>query len=191
MKAPGRVLVWTSLALAPLGLAAQVLTFGSEFAVNTYTTGQQGYPAVATAPDGRFVVVWSSESQDGDSFGVFGQRYNAFGAKAGAEFQVNTSRPGVRKYRRSRRTPTETSSWCGRATAEGSSHSDIRAQRYDANGAPFGGEFRVNTTTTIAQRKAGSRWCRTDGSSSSGRSCPASSDNGSLPRAQRRRASLR
>ncbi len=154
MKAPGRVLVWTWLALAPLALSAQVLTFGSEFAVNTYTTGYQARPAVATAPDGRFVVVWSSPSQDGDSFGVFGQRYSAFGAKAGAEFQVNTYTTGGQG---SQALATDAQGnfvvvWEG--YGEGSSHSDILAQRYDANGAPLGGEFRVNTTTTIAQRKA-------------------------------------
>jgi hypothetical protein len=46
-----------------------------EFQVNTYTTNYQNRPAVAAAGNGTFVVVWSSDYQDGDSFGVFGQRF--------------------------------------------------------------------------------------------------------------------
>jgi hypothetical protein len=33
---------------------------GGEFQINTYTTGTQGQPAVATDPLGNFVVVWIS-----------------------------------------------------------------------------------------------------------------------------------
>ena len=48
---------------------------GTEFRVNTYTTGNQGYPSVAADAAGNFVVVWQSDGQDGSSYGVFGQRY--------------------------------------------------------------------------------------------------------------------
>jgi phosphoheptose isomerase len=49
---------------------------GSEFRVNTYTTINQRYPSAAMDADGDFVVVWrSSPSQDGDSYGVYAQRY--------------------------------------------------------------------------------------------------------------------
>jgi hypothetical protein len=150
MKAPGRVLVWTSLALAPLALSAQILTFGPEFPVNTYTTAQQLSPAVAAAPDGSFVVVWTSESQDGDLGGVVGQRYNRFGAKAGAEFQVNTYTTGGQGV------PAIATDVQGNFVVvwKGAGSGDptgIFAQRYDANGAPIGGEFRVNTTTSLLQ----------------------------------------
>jgi hypothetical protein len=36
----------------------------------------QNLPAVATDTSGNFVVVWESNSQDGSSDGVFGQRYS-------------------------------------------------------------------------------------------------------------------
>jgi hypothetical protein len=50
---------------------------GAQFQVNTYTTGFQGYPAsVASDAQGNFVVVWHSP-QDGDDYGIFGQRYAA------------------------------------------------------------------------------------------------------------------
>jgi hypothetical protein len=48
---------------------------GSEFRVNTYTTGIQSGPAVTSDASGNFVVVWQSYLQDGSDLGVFGQRY--------------------------------------------------------------------------------------------------------------------
>jgi hypothetical protein len=48
---------------------------GSEFQVNSYVTGYQSRPAVATDTGGNFVVVWASMDQDGSGYGVFGQRF--------------------------------------------------------------------------------------------------------------------
>jgi hypothetical protein len=48
---------------------------GSEFRVNTYTTGNQFYPAIMGLQDGSFVVVWTSNGQDGSDYDVYGQRY--------------------------------------------------------------------------------------------------------------------
>ena len=62
---------------------------GAEFQVNSYTTGYQGFPAVASDENGNFVVAWSS-GQDGSGFGVFGQRFSAAGLPQGGEFQVNS-----------------------------------------------------------------------------------------------------
>jgi hypothetical protein len=67
---------------------------GSEFRVNTYTTGFQGYPYVAADTSGNFVVVWMS-LQDGSSYGAFGQRYATSGTPLGPEFRVNTYTPNV------------------------------------------------------------------------------------------------
>ncbi len=67
---------------------------GDEFQVNTYSTGNQGkYSGVKVAYDdttSEFLVVWSSQGQDGDNFGVFSQRLSTGGAELGIEFQVNT-----------------------------------------------------------------------------------------------------
>ena len=46
-----------------------------EFQVNTYTEGSQAGPAVAIEPASDFVVVWTSNGQDGSSFGAFGRRF--------------------------------------------------------------------------------------------------------------------
>jgi hypothetical protein len=45
---------------------------GPQFRVNTYTTGDQRFPAVASGPSGEFVVVWVSDAQDGAYWDVFG-----------------------------------------------------------------------------------------------------------------------
>jgi len=63
---------------------------GPEFRVNSYATGDQRYPAVASDPSGNMVVLWSSFAQDGLDYGVFGQRYASTGEPLGTEFRINT-----------------------------------------------------------------------------------------------------
>ena len=65
---------------------------GSEFRVNTYTTGFQEFPSVAADSTGNFVAVWHS-NQEG-SVGIVGQRFASSGAPLGSEFRVNTYTTG-------------------------------------------------------------------------------------------------
>ncbi len=65
----------------------------SEFQVNTYTTNYQSTPSVGQS-DGRFVIAWHSNGQDGASFGVFGRRLSSAGGALAGEFQVNTYTTG-------------------------------------------------------------------------------------------------
>ncbi|HET9316294.1 MAG TPA: hypothetical protein VFQ51_11940, partial [Vicinamibacteria bacterium] len=67
--------------------AASGAPVGSQFAVNTYTTGNQGFPLVAADAAGNFVVVWMSRDQDGSDYGIFGQRYAGSGTPLGPEFR--------------------------------------------------------------------------------------------------------
>jgi len=62
--------------------------------VNTYTTGDQRWPRIASHPDGGYVLVWESEGQDGDGLGVFGRRLDDQGLPVGPEFRVNETRLG-------------------------------------------------------------------------------------------------
>jgi hypothetical protein len=78
--------------------AADGSAVGSEFKVNTYTTSAQTYSAVAALDGGGFVVTWSSNGQDGSSFGVYGQRYAADGSAAGSEFRINTHAASGQDY---------------------------------------------------------------------------------------------
>jgi hypothetical protein len=45
--------------------------------VSVYTESDQEAPDSSMTPDGRFVIVWESEGQDGDGRGIFAQRYGA------------------------------------------------------------------------------------------------------------------
>src|SRR4051794_33444458 len=75
-----------------------------EFAVNTYTAGDQYAPNVAADPAGDFVITWASGSvgitgQDGSGFGIYARRYDAAGGpKDLIEQRVNTFVVGDQLY---------------------------------------------------------------------------------------------
>ena len=75
---------------------------GGEFQLNTFTAGNQATPSVVALGDGGFVAVWNSADQDGDTTGVFGQRFDGAGNPVGSEFQINTETPAPRTHRRQR-----------------------------------------------------------------------------------------
>jgi hypothetical protein len=54
-------------------VAASGVPVSGFFRVNTYTTGRQGWPGIASDPAGNFVVTWRSEQNGVD--GLFAQRY--------------------------------------------------------------------------------------------------------------------
>jgi hypothetical protein len=124
---------------------------GSEFRVNTYTTDNQGLPAVAADASGGFVVAWTSFGQDGDSRGVFGQRYAGSGAALGPEFRVNTFTTGLQEI------PSVAVDASGNfvvvwdSGGQDGSIGGVFGQRYDSAGSPLGQEFRANTTTASDQ----------------------------------------
>ena len=55
-------------------------------------------PSVAMDADGDAVIVWQSAGQDGSGYGIYGQRFNAAGAKVGGEFQINTYTTNGQRY---------------------------------------------------------------------------------------------
>ena len=130
---------------------------GAQFQVNAYTTGAQSVPAVASDPDGDFVVVWRSDGSSGsDTFygSIQGQRFSATGATSGEQFQVNTYTTQVQSY------PAVALSAAGDFAVVwvsiGSSGGDtanwsIQGQRWAAAGTPQGAQFQVNTYTTSYQ----------------------------------------
>ena len=63
---------------------------GTEFQVNSEVVKQQRISDVASLSNDHFIVVWQSGSQDGSSWGVFGQLFDETGIKIGNEFRVNT-----------------------------------------------------------------------------------------------------
>jgi hypothetical protein len=122
---------------------------GPEFRVNTVTSSNQFAPRVASDGSGNSIAVWTSQLQDGSSFGIYGQRYDSAGSAAGPEFRVNSYTTG------SQFIPEVSAAASGPfvvawMSGDGSDYG-IFAQRYAANGAPLGPEFRVNTFTTAYQ----------------------------------------
>jgi hypothetical protein len=109
---------------------------GPEFRVNTYTFSDQNTPAVAMAGNGDFVVAWQSIGQDGYSAGVFAQRFNASGAKAGGEFLVNQTTA------RQEQSPAVAMDDAGRFVIawEDVSGTTVFVRRYAADGTPLSGE---------------------------------------------------
>jgi hypothetical protein len=117
---------------------------GSEFPVNSYTTGVQQHPSIAMdGASGRFVVVWQSALQDGSGAGVFGRRFDADGSPLGVEFQVNTSTAGDQSD------PDVAVDDQGNFTVAwrhqvGAGDPRVVGRNFDAEGSPLGGEFQVS-----------------------------------------------
>jgi hypothetical protein len=132
---------------------------GDQFQINTYTTSNQGNPSVAVDPLGNFVVVWQSTGSFGNdslSNSIQAQRYDANGAPAGDQFQVNTyttysqdtadiAMDGQGNFV----VVWESSGSAGSDTSDES----ILGQRFASDGTPVGAEFQINTYTTDEQSK--------------------------------------
>ena len=128
-----------------------------EFQVNSYTNGDQSFPAVSIDGVGRFVVAWRSLGSSGTDVAgasIQARRFDADGNPQGAEFQVNTYTTSDQGQ------PTVTSDAQGNFVvawaSQGSSATDAsaystQAQRYRADGAALGGQFQVNSFTTSYQ----------------------------------------
>jgi hypothetical protein len=122
-------------------------TNGSEFRVNTFTSGGQVRPSVAMDNNGNFVITWEGEG-DGDIAGIYGQRFDSAGIIAGSEFKVNTILDGYQFW------PTIgmdddgdfVIAWVSYDSRE--PDGNTYAQRYNSSGTPQGSEFQVNTHTT-------------------------------------------
>lgn len=127
-------------------------TAGGEFLVNTTTFGVQQRPDITALENVRFVVTWTDGSQSSaDTAGpaIFGQVFDANGAKHGAEFLVNTTTA------LDQTASTVTGLPDGRfvvawrddsQTGADTSGAAIRAQLFNANGTATGAEIVVPTT---------------------------------------------
>ncbi len=133
----------------PRPLTSQLL--GPEFQVNSYTTNAQFHPAVAADASGGFVVVWGSNSQDGSSFGVFGQRFNSVGSPEGSEFQVNTYTTEFQSYSAVAADSSGNFVVVWQSFAQDGSNWGVFGQSFDSAGGRVGSEFQVNTYTTNIQ----------------------------------------
>ena len=136
--------LWAAIAAVLASVAA------AEYQVNTRTTYDQTDPSIAINPGGDYLIVWSSYRQDGDSGGIFAQRFDPNCRRIGAEFQINTATlgnqtdPDAAMYE----TGAFIVAWHGPGLAE----EDIYARRFDPDAEPTAEEFRINSLTENSQR---------------------------------------
>jgi hypothetical protein len=157
----GFVVVWQSWSQdsSSYGIYAQIydndgLKTGTEFRVNSYTTGYQLDPSVSGLINGNFVICWSSEDQDGSGYGIYCQIFDPSGIKIGNEFRANT-------YTLNNQTISDICGLnngrfviCWQSRDQDGSWDGIYAQIYKENGEIFGNEFRVNTYQVNNQEDA-------------------------------------
>lgn len=161
------VVVWhstTSSANDNSGYSIQARRFasdgtalGDQFQVNTYTTGAQQRPDVASRPNGEFAVVWESEGSSGSDdsdFSVQVQRFASDGTPIGQEIQVNTFSTST-QFVPSVALHTDGSFavvWDSNGSVgDDSSSRSIQGQSFAANNTALGQQFQANTFTTSAQ----------------------------------------
>jgi len=125
---------------------------GTEFVVNTYTTGVQDEPSVSVLSNDNFVITWHSLDQDGDLYGVIAALYDISGNAIGSEFVVNTYTTDKQAW------PVIAARDDGgfviayQSEQDGSDYG-INAQIFDSSAAKVGDEIRVNTFTSGTQNR--------------------------------------
>jgi hypothetical protein len=126
-------------------------TVGPEFRVNSWTANNQRYPSVAMDSDGDFIITWNSP-QDGDSYGIYAQRYNTSGGTVGPEFRVNsyTTKQQIKPRVAMDSDGDFVITWASNQDG-GTYNYGIYAQRYNSSGVTVGAELKVNTYTTSTQ----------------------------------------
>ncbi|WP_418316904.1 putative Ig domain-containing protein [Piscinibacter sakaiensis] len=119
----------------------------------TSADNRGSHRAVAIAPNGNYVVVWSSKDQDGSGWGVYGQRFDLSGAALGGEFRINQTTSGDQRWA-SVVNDLDGNFVVAWTNTVSSGDRDVMIRRYAADGSALGGELRVNTTTSAYQDNA-------------------------------------
>ncbi|NBJ12378.1 calcium-binding protein [Microvirga arsenatis] len=154
----GWLVTWTSFGQDGSGLGiyqqrydANGAPVGVEQKVNSFTAGHQRDSSVTALPNGRWVITWSSDGQDGSVGGVYQQRYDVTGGSMGNEVRVNTTT--VNSQMAPQVTTLKDGGWLvvWASYDQDGDMFGIYQQRYDATGQTVGGEARVNTTTSHMQ----------------------------------------
>ncbi len=151
------------MVLLLVALVEPMPALGSEFPINSYTTGHQDEASVAVAAGGDFVVVWSSDPVPGGfPEKVLGRRFDSLGVPQGTEFQANLSTTGEH-FEPDVGVDAEGDFvvvWTGTGYVPG--YESILGRRYASNGIPTG-SFLVNSTT-VDESRAPAIAVKTDGS---------------------------
>jgi flagellin-like hook-associated protein FlgL len=132
---------------------ASAAAIGVEFKINTHTSNEQRDIHLASLEGGGFVANWISYNQDGNIWGIYGQRFDSSGNAAGAEFRINTHTANNQQHAQISSLPD--GGFLAMFGSDSSTHAQpdtssfgAYGQRYDSSGNPVGAEFRINSTTT-------------------------------------------
>jgi len=123
----------------PSGLCA-----AGEFQVNGAAVDQWGVAMrIAPLADGGFVAAYEGYGVIQEAQAVYAQRFDAFGMKNGAEFQVNDASDDP-AYQ-----PALAALYGGGFAVVWRGNTGIRGRRFDAAGAPVGDEILVSVTANV------------------------------------------
>lgn len=140
------VVVWTSNLQDASGrgiygqrYSADGVAQGTEFRVNTTTTGDQTDATVAMDGAGEFYVLWADASNATNGLQVFGQQFDKFGVKKEGQLTINSTTAGAQSR------PSVSIDVYGRVTAvwSGAGTGDANGvinQRYGTDLHPFSAE---------------------------------------------------
>lgn len=125
---------------------------GNQTQVNTFAEGNQIPTDILALADGGWVVIVSSEEQDGSYRGIFQTIYNFDGSKRGGESQVNTYTESDQTY--SDATAITGGGWVVTWTSyeQDGDHQGVFQQAYNSNGSKLGTEHQINVYTHKAQQ---------------------------------------
>ncbi|MBM4355951.1 MAG: hypothetical protein FJ109_19545, partial [Deltaproteobacteria bacterium] len=126
-----------------------------EFIVNLAgVAGYQENPDVASFPnaDGGFVVVWESSVDDGDGWGIVGQRFTNDGFKQWEKFVVNANVAGDQRMAEVATFYDGSFLVAWEHNFAGGDSPDIRAQLFDGNAEKVGPEETLNSYLNSQQR---------------------------------------
>lgn len=158
LTATSFVVVWAN-ATAALGwdIAGTVMDntgnfLGSDFLVNTYTFGWQSMPSVSRLTDSTFVVGWTSQNQDGDSYGVYGTILNNVGTKLTSEIQFNKNTTGEQNNVDVSRLTDTTFVATWHSAGQDGDGMGVFASVFDNSGNNLTNEFQANSYTTSHQQ---------------------------------------
>jgi hypothetical protein len=121
------------------------------FQVNVFTTNGQFESDIAVGQDGGFVIVWTSNNQDGSANAIFGRRFASNGSAQGREFQINARTLSSQEEPDIAIGSSDDFVVSWRGYVDEASDVDVFARRIDSAGVPTGGDVQVNSYTSGSQ----------------------------------------
>ncbi|MFO0999357.1 MAG: DUF4347 domain-containing protein [Planctomycetaceae bacterium] len=127
-------------------------TTGADQQTSAETRGSQD--AIARDHAGNYVVVWSSNAQDGSGWGVYGRRFDVNGQPLSGEFRINSTTSDNQQWASvaADRNGNFVVTWT--STNQDGTAQSVYARRYSSAGVALSGEILINSTATGIQKNS-------------------------------------